>query len=179
MNNICLGLLLAAGLSIGSVAQAASLKSWLPSLPKGTVDTSGLKKVYVGLGITNELVHVNAEVPTHFGNVYAKVGSFINGSSDVAGQLGFRYPYALNGTDKDGYYLGGFIGDIDTDRIDNKLSNRLGIGADISYVWSNQAQISAASLGIGFGEEKTDQNGKKNRSKPMILFGLTFNYGVF
>lgn len=167
--------LLTMGLVVSGSAQAA-VKDWLP---KPAADTTGLKKVYAGVGITNELYHLNTEIPTGYGNMYVKLGAFIDGPSEPAGQIGFRYPYFLTGTDKNGYYFGGFLGHVETRTIDSKKENRLGAGGELSYVWMNSSRVSVASVGIGVGEGKKDRSGNKEDSKPMIMFGYSFNFGIY
>lgn len=93
-------------------------------------------------------------MPTDYGNLYVKVGGFLDGPKEAAGQIGFRYPYYLTGTDKNGYYFGGFVGHVETKSIDGKKYNRLGAGGELSYVWMDNSRVSAASIGIGFGEQK-------------------------
>lgn len=155
----------------------ADVKDWLP---KPSVDTAGLKTVYAGFGFTTEMVHVNAEVPTGFGNVYAKVGGFLNSDeNNVAALVGFRYPYSLTGEDKNGYYLGAFAGHIEESDVGGKKYNRLGAGPEISYVWADKTRISAASIGIGFGEHKKGSNGERDPSHPVVMVSYTINFGVF
>lgn len=154
----------------------AAIKDFLPA---PTVKTDGLKKVYAGVGFTNDLLHFNAEVPTGYGTVYAKAGSFLGGANEVAGTVGFRYPYYLTGTDQNGYYFGGFVGHIESGSINREDYNRLGVGLELSHVWLNSSRLSAVSIGIGVGERKTGDNGQENKPKPMVLFGYSFNFGIF
>lgn len=155
----------------------AAVKDWLPS---PSVETAGLKKLYAGAGFSNEMIHFNTEVPTGYGNFYAKAGGFLDSDNgDFAGLVGFRYPYALSGTDKNGYYLGGFLGHIEESDVGGKPYNRLGAGAEISYVWMNQSRISAASIGVGFGEQKTGPNGTRDHSSAVVMFSYTINFGIF
>jgi hypothetical protein len=175
MSNGLRGLLLVSGLMAGAVAQADVI-DWLDLETRP--NTKDLKSVYVGVGLTNALVHANAEAPTKYGNVYAKVGQFYDGEG-VAGVLGWRYPYAYTGTDQNGYYLGGFVGHVENDRLDHALYNRLGGGLELSYLWSNTQRITAASVAFAAGVEKTAENGTKKRAKPMVLFSYSFGVGAF
>ncbi|XID75699.1 hypothetical protein ACF3NA_03945 [Alkanindiges sp. WGS2144] len=175
MNKQCMVALFTVGLLASATAQAA-IKDWLP---EPATDVTGLKTIYAGAGVTGQLFHLNAEVPTGYGNVYAKVGGFLDGPKEAAGQVGFRYPYYLTGTDKNGYYFGGFIGHIETRSLDDKKYNRLGAGGELSYVWMNKSRISAASVGIAVGEEKTGRYGTKERAKPMVLASYSFNFGIY
>lgn len=169
------GVLLAC-LAVTGVAQADVI-DWL-GWDENRPDTKGLSPVYVGVGFTNALVHANAEVPTPYGNVYAKVGQFYDGQG-LAGQVGWRYPYAMTGVDKNGYYLGGFVGHIENDRLDGERYNRLGAGAEVSYVWMNDARAGAASVAIGAGEQTSSKTGEQKFSKPMMVFSITFGIGAF
>lgn len=175
MNKQWITALLTVGLMTSVSAQAA-VKDWFP---KPATDTTGLKKVYAGVGITNELYHLNAEMPTGYGNIYVKAGGFIDGPNEPAGQIGFRYPYFLTGTDKNGYYFGGFVGHIETKTQDSKKYNRLGAGGELSYVWMNRSRVSAASVGIGVGERKKGRDGTKEDATPMIMFGYSFSFGIY
>ena len=175
MRNGLQGLMLISSLMAGAVAHADVI-DWLDLETRPNL--KDLKTVYIGAGLTNALVHVNAEAPTAYGNVYAKVGQFYDGKG-VAGVLGWRYPYAYSGTDQNGYYLGGFVGHVQNDRLDNQRYNRLGGGLEMSYLWSNSQRLSAASVAVAAGVEKTGDNGAKKRAKPMIIFGYSFAVGVF
>lgn len=168
--------LCAVALLCATHAQAA-VKDWLP---EAKVDTAGLKTVYAGAGFTTEMLHVNAEVPTGFGNVYAKMGTFLKSDENkLAGLVGFRYPYSLTGTDKNGYYLGAFVGHIEESDVGGKTYNRLGAGPEISYVWMDKSRISAFSLGVGFGEQKKAADGSRDHSKPVLMVSYSINFGIF
>jgi hypothetical protein len=156
-------------------AQAA-IKDWLPE-PK--IKTEGLKSVYAGVGLTSDLLHFSAESPTAYGTVYAKAGSFLGGADKAAGQVGFRYPYHLTGTDQNGYYLGGFVGHIESASMNREDYNRLGAGLELSYVWLNRSRLSAASIALGVGERKKGSGGQEDKPQPKILFGYTFNFGIY
>lgn len=170
-------------LMIASLQAQAAVKDLVPDvkswLPAPVLKTEGLKTVYGGAGFTNDFVHLNTELPTPYGTVYAKAGTFLSGSNDPAGLVGFRYPYSLTGEDLNGYYVGGFVGHISSDSIDNKEYNRLGLGGELSYVWMNSARISAASVGLGVGQRKTGKNGTEDKPKPMVLFSYSLNFGLY
>lgn len=169
------GVLLAC-LAVTSTAQADVIDwlGWEETRP----DIKGLSTVYVGVGISNAFVNANVEAPTPYGNVYAKMGQFYDGQG-VAGQVGWRYPYAMTGVDKNGYYLGGFVGHIENDSLDFERYNRLGGAAELSYVWMNAQRMGSASIAIGAGEQTTGKNGEQKFSKPMMVFSITFGIGAF
>jgi len=138
-----------------------------------------LHSYYVGLGDTNSLLHVGIEAPTQFGHVYAKVGEFADGKQ-IAGQVGFRMPYLyVHEKDNDGVYFGAYAGDIENAGISGKHRNRLGAALEMSYLLLNKTSLTAASVSLGFA--KTDKNGELDQQKvtPILMFGLTWGFGVF
>lgn len=142
-------------------------------------DTKNLSKVYGGAGFANSLMYFSAEAPTRYGNVYARVGQFYKGSG-VAGQLGWRYPYAYTGVDKNGYYLGGFVGHVEDGNVDNERFNRLGGGVELSYLSMREDVLASASVALAFGDTVESSDGKfKSKPAPMIIFAANFNVGFF
>ncbi len=138
---------------------------------------AGLKKLYVGGGLSNALVYAHAETPTAYGNVYAKAGQFYDGQ-EVAGQVGWRYPYQYSGSGNNGYFIGGFIGHVESDSLNGELYNRLGAGLELSYLWQNALRAGSASVAVAAGEENTANNGIKTRATPLLIFSVTFGLGV-
>ncbi|MEC7118766.1 MAG: hypothetical protein VXW65_02535 [Pseudomonadota bacterium] len=166
--------MLSMALSVGMTAQADVI-DWLGIEQRPNLE--GLKKVYAGAGLSNAFINTYAESPTPYGNVYAKVGQFYDGNG-LAGQLGWRYPYAYTGVDRNGYYLGGFVGHVEADSFDGDDYNRLGAGLELSYIWMNAVRAGSVSMAVAAGEEKTDSRGTKRRATPMVLFSFTFGLGV-
>lgn len=171
----CLGLMFASVLA--AMPAHADVQDWYLALEKNPQDLKQLRKVYVGVGFKNALVHVQAEAPTPYGIYYGNVGQFLDGQG-IAVQAGVRYPYLLTGEDQNGYYVGGFVGHVENDRLDGDRYNRLGAGLEFSYLFLNKNRSSAASVGIGAGIPETGDNGVKKRSKPMAFFSYTFGVGA-
>ena len=153
----------------------ADVIDWFGIEQRPNID--GLKKLYVGAGLSNALVAAHAEAPTQYGNVYAKVGTFYDGE-EVAGQVGWRYPYQYSGDTRNGYFLGGFIGHVESDSLNGELYNRLGAGLELSYLWQNALRSGSASVAVAAGEENTADDGSKRRATPMLIFSVTFGFGA-
>lgn len=133
----------------------------------------------VGAGVTQKLLHLNGEWVNPYGIAYAKAGAFLNGDKTAGGQVGFRYPYYLTGTDKNGYYIGFYAGHLDSKEVDGDFKSRLGAGVDLAYVWLNSERISTFSVGIGAAEKLTDQNGNVAAdTKPQIQFSYSLSFGL-
>jgi hypothetical protein len=139
----------------------------------------GLHTFYVGVGDTNSLLHANVEMPTRFGHVYAKVGKFSDGKS-IAGQVGFRMPYLYtNEKDNDGVYFGAYAGDIVNSGIAGEHRNRLGGALEMSYLFMNQASLTAISVSVGAAQREKDGNPDQQKVTPIVMFGLSWGFGVF
>lgn len=160
--------------AVGSFAHA-DMKDYFP---EAKLQTSDVSRLNVGAGITMKLAHVNAEWVNPYGIAYAKVGAFINDDHEVGGQVGFRYPVILTGTDKNGYYLGAYAGSLKSKRFDDSDHVQYGGGVDLSYVLLNKERISTFSVGIGAGSELSDRDGSViEETRPQIQFAYTLSVG--
>ena len=139
----------------------------------------GLHQVYVGVGDTNSLLHFYADAPTRFGHVYAKVGQFFDGK-DIAGQVGFRMPYNYdNAKNNDGIYFGAYAGHIENSSVGTERKNRLGAAIEISYLFLNRTSLTAASVSLGGALAEKTGNADQQKITPIIMFGLSWGYGLF
>lgn len=173
MKKIILGLM---GFSLISFTHAA-LDDYLPPA-KLKEHTASLNTVYGGIGMTNKLVHTNAEIVTPYGIAYGKLGVFTNGE-DAGGQVGFRLPYHLTGTDQNGYYFGVYAGHTENAKVDGEQKLRLGAGIDLSYVLLSKQRISTASVGVGASEKLTGRYGTETKIVPKLQFAYSLSFGLF
>lgn len=173
-----------------SATQAAPSKGVLNSVGSGMDSTldyfglnhtrvDGLHPIYVGVGDTNSLLHFYADAPTRFGHVYAKVGQFFDGK-DIAGQVGFRMPYNYdNAKNNDGIYFGAYAGHIENSSVGSERKNRLGAAIEMSYLFLNRTSLTAASVSIGGAQSEKTGNADQKKVTPIIMFGLSWGYGLF
>lgn len=141
----------------------------------------GLNNVYIGVGLTNSLIHVYAEAPTRFGHVYVKAGQFFRGSQMV-GQLGFRMPYHYkNEKNNDGVYFGAYTGYLDNTSIGstNERKDRLGAALELSYLRLNKTSLAAASVSIGAVQRSPLGKPDQQNIVPLVMFGLNWGFGSF
>lgn len=174
-------------LSAAPEIKSSSMSSSVGSAMDSTIDyfgfnhtrVDGLHQVYVGVGDTNSLLHAYVDMPTRFGHVYAKVGEFFNGKN-IAGQVGFRMPYQY-GSEKnnDGIYFGAYAGHIENSSIGNEPKNRLGAALEISYLFLNKTSLTAASVSLGGAQIEKTGNADQQKITPLIMFGLSWGYGLF
>ena len=146
-------------------------------LPAAKIKPEQVSPINIGVGITKKLAHLNGEWANPYGIAYAKVGAFTNDDHEIGGQVGFRYPVALNGKDANGFYLGAFAGHLRSVTIQNKDELQLGGGLDLSYVLLNKERISTVSVGVSAGEEMKSGNRVVRETKPEIQFAYTLSMG--
>lgn len=160
-------------------AESDFLNHYLPKLPEAKLKNATVAPLNIGAGFTQQLLHGNVEWVNPYGIAYAKLGMFLNGDQQVGGQVGFRYPAYLTGTDKNGYYVGVYAGHLDSKSVDDDYEARLGAGVDLAYVKLNADRISTFSVGLGAGEELKDKNGKTvEEIEPQIQFSYSLSFGL-
>lgn len=143
------------------------------------IEPEPAKAFNVGVGITQELIHLNTEWVNPYGIAYVKGGVFLNDDHKIGAQAGFRYPAYLTGKDHNGYYVGVYAGHIDSRRIDNEYKTRLGAGIDLAYVLLSSERISSFSVGIGVGEKLEDRTGfVVAETEPRLQFSYTLSIGL-
>ena len=173
MKKIVIGLLATSLISFAH----ADLDDYLPPA-KLKEHTANLKTVYGGFGMTAKLVHLNGEIVTPYGIVYAKPGIFT--SNDEPGiQVGYRYPYHFTGTDQNGYYVGVYAGHTENAEIDGQRKLRLGAGIDLSYVLLSKQRLSTLSVGVGGSERIEGRYGTVKKVEPELQFAYSLSFGIF
>jgi len=133
----------------------------------------------VGAGITQELLHLNAEWVNQYGIAYTKAGVFLDDDNPFGAQVGFRYPYYFTGEAKNGYYIGAYLGHLDSQFKNNEYKSRLGAGIDLAYVWLSPERISTLSVGLGAAEKFKNQAGEVTAdTEPQLQFSYTLSFGL-
>ena len=153
---------------------------WTDYLPEPKLKDIKTAPVYVGVGLSNKLAHVNAEYVNQYAIGYVKAGAFWNGENDVGVQAGVRFPVHLNGKDGNGFYIGVLGGQIETNPVAwNDYDVRLGAGIDFSYVKMSDARISTFSVGV-LGVEKVEAPDGRTiqQAKPRLQFSYTMSFGL-
>lgn len=159
--------------AIGNIAHA-ELSDYLP---EAKLKPEQFSQFNGGAGVTQKLAHVNAEWVNSYGIAYGKLGAFINDGHEIGGQVGFRYPVALNGKDANGFYLGAFAGHLRSKQVNGQDETQLGGGVDLAYVMLNKERISSFSVGVVAGEELTAGDRVIYETKPEIQFAYSLSVG--
>lgn len=152
----------------------------LPSIKPPKIEIKDWKPGagYIGAGFFNDMVSFDSTVLTPKGIFYARVGRFMDAGEGVAVNGGWRNP--LNGkSNANGYAVGVFVGHVIGDSLDNKVYNRLGGGADISYQWVNEHTLKVFSIGLGAGKVDEGIRGGRKSSTPKAFFSYSVSLKVF
>ncbi len=71
------------------------------------------------------------------------------------------------------------FGTLESRRVDNDYTSRLGGGVDLAYVWLNKDRISTFSVGIGAAEALKNTDGSTVvDTKPQLQFAYTLSFGL-
>lgn len=134
-----------------------------------------------GVGFFNDMMHINGEVVTDWGNFVLRVGEFTDTEHGLAANVGWRLPLAEGADGRtSGYYIGLFAGHVKGDALSTskgtKIVNRLGGGGDLGYHWVTENTRNVFSVGIG-SAEPVREDGKKLNAEPYVFFNLSTAIG--
>ena len=129
---------------------------------------------YIGIGLFDDMLNINAETVTDLGNFYVRTGKFLESNAGAAFNMGWRYPITA-GRDESGYFVGAFLGQVLADSYAREDYNRNGAGLDISYQWVNDYTRKTFSVGLGTGfSRKVDSAAKDGIPAAPRVF-ISFN----
>jgi opacity protein-like surface antigen len=107
--------------------------------------------LYVGVGLFDELMHVNVETVTRWGNFMLRAGRF-HKIEPLAVNMSWRKPLDSDDGNATGFYAGFFGGQIIGEEIDEEARMRLGAGAEMGYQWVREYTRSEITVGLGAAE---------------------------
>lgn len=138
--------------------------------------TSSSKDYFVGIGQFGELLHVNFEHTTRWGNFQYRAGRF--GQDENYG-LNFSWRKPLKGEDAHatGFYLGAFAGQVLGEQVNGDSVQRLGGGAEMGYHWVNEYTRKELTVGLGTAEPVKEKNVELD-AEPTLFVSFTIALGV-
>lgn len=154
-----------------------------PASPVVVREQSADHDVYVGIGLFEDMLNLNTEVVTDWGNFMLRAGRFKNVDEGIAFNMSWRRPIA---TDADGeligdgrasgYYMGLFAGELSSEMLAGKHVQRIGAGAEMGYHWVTD--YTRSEFTVGLGAMKGEENGGfKLPSEPTIFFSINVALG--
>lgn len=135
---------------------------------------------YIGVGLFDDMLNINAETVTDLGNFYIRTGKFMESDAGAAFNMGWRYPITGK-RDDSGYFLGAFLGNVIAASSSSGDYNRNGAGLDISYQWVNEHTRKTVSVGMGTGFSRKVDGGAKDGvpAAPRVFVSFSTALKVF
>lgn len=158
--------LLLASLLLPALAQAAE--------EPASVAARG-NHLYYGVGMFSDMMNVNLEHVSGYGNVMLRVGQFRKGEAIAANVSWRRHIDGLDGF-QPGMYIGAFGGQVVNERLNGDDELRLGAGVEMGYHWVREYTRSELTVGLGAAEPLTF--GKKEyKAEPTVFVSYTIALG--
>lgn len=110
--------------------------------------------IYVGLGLFSDMMNVNVEKVTPWGNFMVRVGRF-QGVEGLAYNAAWRTPLEGEDGNATGFYLGAFVGHVAGETISDHGYQRMGLGGEMSYQWVTEYTRRELAVGLGAAEPLT------------------------
>lgn len=143
--------------------------------------TQATNDFYVGVGLFSDMLNLNVETVTDWGNFMLRGGRFKNVNESFAVNMSWRRPLEPNANDDydghaSGYYVGLFAGQIAGTVLAGDALQRVGGGGEIGYHWVSD--YTRAEFTVGLGAMKSEKSGTKELStEPTIFFSLNIALG--
>jgi hypothetical protein len=144
--------------------------------PAATPQSSDTYKSYAGLGMFNDMLNLNLETVTPWGNIMLRAGRFKRINQGFAANVSWRKP--LNGDPHvNDYYIGVFAGQVAGAYASGEAIERLGGGAEMGYHWVGDYTRAELTLGMGAAAPHDNAWGKKLTAEPTLFvsFSLALN----
>lgn len=133
------------------------------------------KHVFLGVGMFSEMMNVNAEHVSDYGNVMLRVGKFRKKEALAANLSWRRHIDGLDGY-QSGVYIGVFGGHILGETITEEHYLRLGAGGEMGYHWVKEYTRAELTVGLG-AAEPLDENGVEYKAEPTLFISFSMALG--
>lgn len=137
--------------------------------------TADVDDLYVGIGVFSDMLHLNVQTVTRWGNFLTRVGQFQD-NEGLAVNLSWRKP--LEGWDGhlSGFYIGAFGGHVAGETLNNDAHQRLGAGGEIGYHWVKEYTRAEVTVGLG-AAEPLEVGPTKLNAEPTVFFSVNWALG--
>lgn len=167
MRESCKPLLLASLLILAPLAQAEE------AAPVNVAARG--KNLYVGIGQFGEMLNVNVEKVTRWGNFHARAGRFL-GQEGLAANVSWRKPLEGDNGHAPGFYIGLFGGHVASEEIAEESVERLGAGAEMGYHWVREYTRSELTVGLG-AAEPLKEKAVEYKAEPTLFVSFSISLG--
>lgn len=131
--------------------------------------------LYVGVGMFDEMMNVNLEKVTRWGNFMVRAGRF-HKIEALAVNMSWRRPLDGDDGNATGFYLGAFGGQIVGEEVFDEPRMRLGLGGEMGYQWVHEYTRSELTVGLG-AAEPVKEGSVKHDAVPTLFFSYTISLG--
>lgn len=142
-----------------------------PAKPAAAADVDDY---YVGIGLFSDMLNLNVETVTPWGNFMVRAGAFDDVEA-IGVNLSWRRPLEGDDGHASGYYIGLFGGQITGEQINDDDELRLGAGVEMGRHWVSD--YTRAELTVGLGAAEPIEEGSVKRSAEPTLF-FSFNWAL-
>lgn len=140
--------------------------------------------LYIGIGVFGEMLNVNVESMTRWGNFHVRAGRFQDHAASLALNLSWRKPVRSDDSDDEdsetrpsngtGYYVGVFGGQLAGEKVGSEDRFRLGIGGEIGRQWVTDYRRSELTVGVALMEAIPEA---KLLAEPKVFFSFSIALG--
>jgi hypothetical protein len=136
--------------------------------------------LYYGVGVFSDMLNLNVEAVTRWGNFMVRAGKF-GDNEGLGANLSWRRPLEreLDGH-ASGYYIGAFAGQVTGETLNDQTHFRLGGGVEMGYHWVKEYSRTELTVGVGAAEpleEGPTKNPTKLEAEPTIFFSFNWALG--
>lgn len=160
-------LLLASSLLLAPLAHADDEDA----APSGAIHND----LYVGVGLFSDMMNVNVEKVTRWGNFMLRMGRF-QGVEGLAANVAWHTPLEGDDGNATGFYLGAFAGHVAGESINEQGYERLGLGGEMSYQWVTEYTRRELAVGLGTAEPLKEGN-VEYTADPTIFISFSMALG--
>lgn len=139
-----------------------------------SVAASG-KHIFLGAGLFNEMMNLNAEHVSDYGNVMLRLGEFRKKEGLAVNLSWRRHIDGLDGY-QSGVYIGVFGGHVAADSINHEDHMRLGAGGEMGYHWVKEYTRAELTVGMG-AAEPLEEAGIKYAAEPTVFISFSMALG--
>lgn len=126
---------------------------------------------YAGIGTFNNGLFANYQVGNRYGNVELRVGQFFQMNNNVDINMSVRR-YIEQDANVDGFYVGGFAGQVNVSQIDVKQYRDMGAGFEMGYQWVSKYTKTEFYGGLGI-DRQLSYGAVTQKAQPAFLLGLS------
>jgi hypothetical protein len=137
--------------------------------------TGDIDNFYIGVGVFSDMLNLNVQEVTRWGNFLVRVGQFSD-NEGLAANVSWRKPLEGDDGHASGYYVGLFGGQVAGEKLVEETHHRLGAGAEMGYHWVKEYTRAELTLGVG-AAEPLEVGKTKLTAEPTIFFSFLWSLG--